>query len=349
MATITQYNTFTQALNSIQTSGPVYNMIKTLSDGVTVSSPTLAYLNKHSKTPFTGGDMFSWRIVDSEKTATSYFAGATLDTSVDEFLGTANIVRAYYTQPVTYFKTDLLQNQGKDLLVKYVAERMNRAVKGMGTRLALDLFGNGTTDANTGVAGGTATVIRPIIGMQLALEADASPSNTYAGIARSSSTEYWNNAYLSVSTIAGVTLEAMHKMFSLCNRLESANGGTDLIILPINAYRQVWLEAKTLQAHAPNAKAQELGFPESFTFNGAAVIPEKFISASTEGGYLDTGLNMAFFINTSDMEWAVASDDDVKIGPVLQPTNEHSFVQHITWSGQLLFKTPPLHGCMYWS
>ena len=351
MASITEFSTFVQALNSIQTSGPIFNYIKTLSDGVHMSSGTLMYLNKHAKSPFSGGDNFSWRIVNDEATnGGSYFGGTTLDTSVDEFLGTANIVRAFYSFPCSYYKTDLLQNQGKDMLVDYVGKRMNRTIKGLSTRLALDLFGNGTTDANTGVAGGTVSVIRPLIGMQLPLETTpTSSSSTYAAIARTSTNYYWHNQAKDVTSIAGVTLSAMQDMFDLTSALDSANGGVDLIIMPIPAYKQVWFEAKALQAASPDAKAQELGVPNSFTFNGATVIPEKFLSARTAGGYLTTGLNRIYFINTSDVEMKIDPNDNAKVGEVRIPTNQHSYTQHITWSGQIIFKTPPLHGVMYYA
>lgn len=349
MASLSDYTTFIQALNTVQLSGPVFHQIKKIPDGVHESSAVLSYINKNaSERDFTGADNITWDIINQEKIAYSYYGGTALQKSPQEFLKAAILPRAYYTNDVAYYRTQLIQNNSKDRFVNYVSKCLDQAKEGMTTRLALDLFGNGTTDANGGTAGGGSSVVRPITGLQLALDADETPDNIYAGIQRGTGTSYFNNQALDITALSSMSLDDIMNLRRKCSHMGKS---PDLLAVPELAFRHIWNLARAEFNRVPkNENAIDLGFTENIDFLGMAIIPEKFMSGTAAGGYLTTELKLAYMLNTKDaISYKIDPSEDMKLGPVLQPTDEHTFVQHLTYSCAFAVIDPRLCGVMFWA
>ena len=341
MATRSQYESFFTALNTVQASGPVVKMIEALSDGIHEATPTLAYLNKFAKKDFTGAGYVSWNVIFDQRIGGSYYGADVLDTSVMEFKKPAIVPRAYYKNPVVYAYTDMVENYGPDRIQDFVADTIDLSREGMATRLTLDLYGDGTNDI-----AGTALGTRPFIGAALGIETNPLAGNTYAGITRGAGTKYFNNQYLQIASLNALTSDDLQNLYQRCTHMGKS---PNLITLSDTAFKKIWNIAKAEKWLEPSAMAAELGFPESIKFHNSAIIPDKFLTGSAAGGYLAADVDKIYFWNIGDgMEYKVDPNDDMKMHPMVQPSNQLIYVRHITFSGQIIFKNPRLNGVLFW-
>ncbi len=337
---------FIKDLSSLQASGPLYQMIQRLSDGIHEGGVLTNYLNSYGKKAWDqGGEYINWNIVHNNRRATEYYGAQSLDTSTNEFVKQCTIIRAFLTMNVTYFKTDLRINSGnRAKFIEYVGKQIDIAREGFAETIDLNLLGTSTTRAD-----GTAHADNhAIYGLQSIIQdtPGTTTPTSYGGQTRTSSTSWLNAQSLNVASLAALTTSDLKRMMQRCTHMGKS---PNLIVCSDPAYRKIFNLAKGENWYRQSDRATNLGYPDNIFFSGADILPLKAMTGSTEGGLLSSDLDNIFFLNIGEgLCWYVDPSDDMNLEAPIQPSNQHILVQHITFNGQLVAENPRLNGQIYW-
>ena len=180
----------------------IARQLKGLSDAVITRSELLNWMKKKGRIRYgLGGDTIKARIYSSEPAvggATSVWGTRSAQT-ISPFTTVEFNYRQYdWAIVMSDFEMQRNANAGPEAqMFKMFAESMNAVRQSATGRLSRHAYRGNADSANTGDQG------TPIDG--LADIVDNTSNNTYAGIARSGSTTYWNNQYGSISNF---TLDA---------------------------------------------------------------------------------------------------------------------------------------------
>jgi len=347
------FTTYLAALDTVQLSGPVFHLIKKLSDGVFEEDPGMAYMNTNAKKSWSGGGgALTFNIRSAEQRGKSFIRGDTLPTTKIETKKPGVLMRAYYENHVAYYRTDLKENAaGEGKMQSYVADQIEGAREGIAAQMGLEFYGNGTLDADGVAVSGSA----PLVGLHGCLEdydklAAAAPAAAYAGITRSATTLYFNNQSIllgSAPSAGGLTATAMMQMTTMCTH---GSKSPDVWVVSDDVFWEIWKIAKLERWPAYTDKTSEIGGPMYIEFRGAKIFPSKFLTRKIYGGLLTNEHKRMYCLNTKDgFEFHVDPSDDMVLEKAITPVDQASYVQRMFWNGQLACTCPRLSGTIYWA
>jgi hypothetical protein len=338
------WETFFTALTDLESAGPIRDMIDGLGDGVGEDCPTLKMINERSKAELAGGDYIEFDIEKTLPTGYYFNKGSSIAVTDANRVQPCVIRSAMLGGTVEYFLSDVLKNSGPDKTRDYVALKIDQMKRGFGQMMNLQIYGNGTTDAE-----GTTIATNgsgPIYGIPYWIEHQAaSAGSLVAGITRSSSTAYMNNWSDSLGGFtASLSTSGLLRMYAKCTH----NGESpDLITCSDTTFEVIWNLSKAEkwpERKISEEKAYNLGFPRYLSFHDALIVPDKTLTASTSGGRLTTGFLDIFFINTKTFKWKVNPEADHKLGDKLEAYGTNAYCQKMWLHAQLVCTAPRMNG-----
>lgn len=344
----TGIETFITGLNTVENLSPIRKMIDGLGDSKHPNTVFFDLLNQKRKKSWTeGGDALTFNIVSATDDAQGYYGDTKITLSSAEYIQGLVMVKAYLVKPVIFHKTDLKMNmKSVDRAGDYVNETIAQAKANLAGTIEKHLLGNGTTD----VAGVTINGVPCLQGLQLVLDASGqSATSAYGGKTRTATT-YHLNCY------AGTTLTSV--ALSLSTAVLGALYGT---LAQGSVYHPTHIMSEDIPWRAANALAKtekwplrgemdmkyDLGYPkypDQIQFNGAALVPNKYMTSTTYGGKITTALAKIYMLNMDTWELWVDPSDDFNLEPAIRVADQMTLVQHLCWSGALVCKNPAANG-----
>lgn len=287
-----------------------------------------------------GGEDIRWKVRHTKNTTSGRWSGGddTLDTTGQDNFTQAVVDWKYLKSAVVVKKTDILKNMGKARLADLLEEEYENAIESIQDDLEIDLFKDGSVDAN-GRAGidGLAAIVN-------------NASGTYGGITRVGASgqknaptgnAFWNaNKYaananatftgyrhaISVDNSTVMTLAKLQDLYSLCD-------GADLCLTSPALKNKYWSLLTAIQRQMTNDKAGKSGFT-SLMFNDAEVHCSENIDNA----------NKWYNLNLRFIELKPHEGMNFLAGEFKKPVNQEVLVQHITWMGNVICRRPNRQG-----
>jgi hypothetical protein len=258
-----------------------------------------------------GGERLMLPVAYATTTAAgSYVGAATLSTTPNDQITSAEFFWKQYYANITITGLDELENSGDAAKVSFVKSKVQLAEKSMAYALGNDIYNLGTT---TGA----------LIGLRLAV----SSSRTYGGI-DSSSYSWWDAQVDSTTTV--LTIAAMESLFGLC----TIGNVTPTIIITTQTIWDYYFDLLQPQQRFMDSKTADAGWP-NVTFRGKPVVVDNRCTAS----YL-------FMLNEDYLKLYTHAKRDFKLEPFIKPVNQDLACAKIYWAGILACDNPRLQGVM---
>jgi len=345
MASDATTQAFLATLNDIQVSAPITKLLAGLKDAVGENYPILKYMNDNCKEPLDGGGLVEWKIRYNLPDATGYWGPSDVESEKTPLFKDLSLPRSAMSIGIVYYRTDKIQNKGPDAQLDYVAQAIDAAKDGFSKRLALNLHGNGTNDANGTAMVGPAG--HHIYGLQYGLPDDPT-AGTYAGHTRDATDDTrwlrpWN------TTLANLNALDTNKMEQLYGKCSRDGKSPDLIVCSAEGYRRIKVIAQSDKWFDASQRERDLSFPESIKFKNANIIPTPAMTIKDDGGLLDANIDRIYFLNTKDgMSWMVDPSEDMALEGPMERTEQHTYIQYMYWNGQYILTMPNLNGIFHW-
>lgn len=306
------------------------NRTKSLADNVTKNNALLKRLSRRGNVdPVDGGRTIVQELEYAENsTYTRYTGYEPLNISPSDVFTAAEFNYAQAAVAITISGLEMLQNSGRNALIKLLASRIKNAEKTLTNNIALDIYSNGTADGG-----------RQIGGLQL-LVADTPTSGTVGGINRATYT-FWRNVSFDATTDGGAAATSAN-ILGYMNRvyLQLVRGADkpDLIVADANYYR-LYLESLQGIQRIGSSDVGEAGF-ETLKFMNADVV----LDGGVGGG---APANHMYFLNTDYIFFRPHQDMNMApIEPNRYSVNQHAMVKLIGFAGNMTMSNAQLQGVL---
>lgn len=275
--TLTEVNAYTNKFIVPKTTDVIYK-----------NSPVFTRLSNRNAERFPGGTLIQRPLIYAELNGGAFSKGATFDISyVNTDTALALNVKGYEVNITLYGWDDIL-NRGPEAAFSQVETKMNNAAMKMAKLLAQNMYLDGGNTRSSGV--NTSTVL-DLDGLQAWYD-DGVLYTSIGGITRTdlaaagtiSGLNAYTNSSFNTFQLAGVQTAYGNAWFG--------SDHPDLICATQNGWNNFWNAIQPLQRYMDTASdLGKVGF-QTFRFNGAEVVIDKYAP-----------LNFMFGLNTSYLEW----------------------------------------------
>jgi len=261
-----------------------------------------------------------------------FVRGTVFDTSGEENALGIGVPWKYYYFPATIFLQDLVENNGPDQIHDVLNVRMTAAKRGAQEKLSVDLFGTGID---------TSTVINSLDNALNDGTTLFSTSATYAGVARSAATPWFNGNVVSGTDTGAATLAPADINAAL---LTATDGGItpDLMITSPKAVLYYQNAEWSKQQFVNIAQGGPLvsGFGMKTFHNGIPIVADNHCSGTTTAA-----TNKLYGINTSPefFNFFVHKEWNFKMRPWMEPYDQAAQTTQIILACNLLVGDPGRH------
>jgi hypothetical protein len=310
----------------------INNMSPTVADNVTQNNAILNAIKKSGNVKPSAYDSVDGGLAINETiefaanvNTASYSGYDVLGTAAQDVLTTASFPLKQYATVVMFNGLEELENAGKEKIIDIVEARVDNGFHSIENLINTHLYLDGTGNSGKNVTGLNAAV--PL-----------SPSNTYGGINRSTSTNaFWQNKKFQ-STVDGTgvataaTVQGYWNTF-MTSLIRGQDRPTAIICGPaIYAIFEASLQAIQRITTAEEGSA---GF-KSLDFQGIPVILD-----TTASGITTTD---AYFLNTKYLKWRPHKDRDFVELKDKMSLNQDATARTIVWAGNMTCNASFLQG-----
>ena len=233
-----------------------------------------------------------------------------------------------YAAPIMMSGLEMVQNMGKAAVIDLLNTRMMNAFKSLKNRVALDLYGDGTSQLGKSIGG-------------LALLISSAPTAGTVGGFNRATASFWRNQKFSALTDGGVALsktnvqDYMNRLWLLTIRGSDA---PDLSPCD-NVFYYTYLGSLQAIQRITSDKMASAGFTSLKYMNADVVADGGF------GGGAPTGT--AYFLNTDYLFLRPVKDHSfVPLGEDRAPTNQDAMTRLLGWYGNMTMSAALFHGVL---
>lgn len=283
--------------------------IPKLYDAVFDTDPLLARLKKKSYEKLDGGTSILVPLnYATTSSAGSYSGAATLSTTDNEQITSAEYSWRQYYVNMTITRRDELINSGDAQIVNFVKSKVQIAEKTLADLLADGIYSDGTTATD-------------LVGLRSIVDS----ANTVGGIAQSSYSWWQSQEDSSTTTLSLAALQTMHTALSINNE------GPTVIMATRANYNRFYALLQPQQRFMDSESAKA-GF-SSLMFNGLPFIAGSKVTS----GHI-------FMLNEAYLHLWVHKDEDMRFEPWQKPVNQNVKVAKIFWMGAFGTSNARMHG-----
>lgn len=283
--------------------------IPKLYDAIFDTDPLLARLKKKSYEKLDGGTSILVPLnYATTSSAGSYSGAATLSTTDNEQITSAEYAWKQYYANMTISRRDELINSGDAQIVNFVKSKVQIAEKTLADLLADGIYSDGSSSTD-------------LIGLRSVVDS----ANTVGGIAQSSYSWWQSQEDGSTTTLTLAALQTMHTSLSINNE------GPTVIMATRANYNRFYALLQPQQRFMDSESAKA-GF-SSLMFNGVPFIAGSKVPSSH-----------IFMLNEAYLHLWVHKDEDMRFEPWQKPVNQNVKVAKIFWMGAFGTSNARMHG-----
>lgn len=274
--------------------------VPALIDGFAQPSPSWWRLTRKGRKIY-GGAIVYPVVTAEEMTGGAYWGAQVLDTNVVDSVKPAEWEWKFYYQTITIPYTDVILNSGKTGVIDLIKAKEQIAMMSMLQKLSRALYGTSPQNTSNDLDSLVAAV--------------ATQNNTYAGIARDTSTNNFWNPQLSTS-FGVISLQNLQTAYGTAT---FGNEEPDTILMTQSLFNKFWgLNVANIRYPDPDQETIRAGFRRHMVFNNAVVLHDYFVPSGD-----------IFMLNTKYIDSCFHEDDYFVVDPFVKPSNQRVLVSGI--------------------
>lgn len=257
-------------------------------DVIYKNSPVFTRLSNRNAERFPGGTEIQRPIMYAELNGGTFTKGSTFDISFVQTDTAFQLNIKGYEVNITLYGWDDILNRGPEAAFSQVETKMNNAAMKMAKLLATDMYLDG---GNTRSSGSNTSTVQALDGFQAWYD-DGTLYTSIGGITRSDLAAAGVISGANAYTQTGVNTFQLATIQTAYGNAWFGSDHPDLICATQNGWNNFWNSIQPLQRYMDTASdLGKIGF-QTFRFNGAEVVIDKYMPA-----------NFMFGMNTSYIEW----------------------------------------------
>lgn len=257
-------------------------------DVIYKNSPVFTRLSNRNAERFPGGTEIQRPIMYAELNGGTFTKGSTFDISFVQTDTAFQLNIKGYEVNITLYGWDDILNRGPEAAFSQVETKMNNAAMKMAKLLAVDMYLDG---GNTRSSGSNTSTVQALDGFQAWYD-DGVLYTSIGGITRSDLAAAGVISGANAYTQTGVNTFQLATVQNAYGQAWFGSDHPDLICATQNGWNNFWNAIQPLQRYMDTASdIGKIGF-QTFRFNGAEVVIDKYMPA-----------NFMFGLNTSYIEW----------------------------------------------
>lgn len=305
----------------------INKMSKTAADNITQQNAVLREIEKSGNVDEVDGGLAILETIEfaNNVNAGSYSGYDILSVAAQDVLTSASFPIKQYSAQVIFNGLEEMENAGKEKIIDVVQARVKNAYHSLENLINTHLYLDGTGNSGKNITGLNAAV--PL-----------SPSNTYGGINRSTSTNaFWKNQKFQ-STVDGsgvatsTTIQGYWNTFIIA--LTRGMDKPTVIIAGPSVYSIFESSLQAIQ-RVTDSETASAGF-KTLEFQGIPVVFD-----STAAGITTTD---CYFLNTDFLKWRPHKDRNMVALEDKWSMNQDATVKTIVWAGNLTCNASFLQG-----
>lgn len=257
-------------------------------DVIYKNSPVFTRLSNRNAERFPGGTLIQRPIIYAELNGGTFTKGTTFDISFvnTDTAFTVN-VKGYYVNISLYGFDDIL-NRGPEAAFSQIETKMNNASMKMAKLLAVDMYNDG---GNSRSSGTNSSTVQALDGFEAWYD-DGNTITAVGGITRSDLAAAGVISGANAYTLLNFNTFQLQSIQTAYGNAWFGSDHPDLICSTQNGWNNFWNSIQPLQRYFDTeSDLGKIGF-QTFRFNGAEVVIDKYLPA-----------NFMYGLNTSYIEW----------------------------------------------